>query len=58
VSWTLLDPGVIYEFPISTDASRDDITADAASAKIRMIIRDGKDARFEDVSFARIPLTP
>jgi len=54
-SWTLLDPGMLHEFRIAK-ASRDDISADAASARIRMIVRDAKEARFQDVSFARIPL--
>jgi hypothetical protein len=55
-SWTVLDPGVLHEFRISTQASGDDITADAAAATIRMIVRNGGEAGFQDVSFARIPL--
>ena len=56
--WTLLEPGRVHEFRIATKPSRDPITANAAAATIRMIVRDGKEAHFQDISFARISLSP
>lgn len=56
-SWTLLEPGIRYDFQIATDPDAGNIRSDAASVKIRLIVRDGDDASFHDVPFSGVPLS-
>lgn len=56
-TWTLLQPGVRYDFQIATDPNLGAIRSDAASMKIRLIVRDGDDTSFHDVPFSGIPLS-
>lgn len=54
--WAYLDPGLTLGFQLATRARGDAITADTAAASIRLIVSDGEEVQFRDVSFGRIPL--
>jgi len=53
--WTLLEPQNTYVFQISTQPGRE-IESDRAFVRLRLLLRKDKNTRFQDVSFARIPL--
>lgn len=56
--WTQLEPGAAYQFQVSTRAARGRIESDTASARLRLLVRKGKETRFHDISFANIPIAP
>jgi len=54
--WTLLEPGTPYQFRVSMPVAAGGAEHDTASARLRLLIRKGKQTSFHDVSFANIPL--